>query len=241
MSGKVSIRGFEVDMVGMEEALESFEKLLEGDSLSVIVTANCEILNEAGKNEELAGVIRRASLVIPDGIGLVYAAKIKRHPLRERVTGIDFSRNALERVAKSGKKVFFLGAKPGVAEAAAENLMKEIDGLQITGFRDGYFKPEEEAEVVKEINASAADFLCVALGSPKQELFMERHRDELCCKVGIGLGGSLDVWSGNTMRAPDFYINHGLEWLYRLKTEPWRFKRIAKIPFFLLKVLFDKN
>ena len=241
MSDKVSIRGFEVDMLDMEGALSSFEKLLEGDSLSVVVTANCEILNEAGKNEELAGVIKRAALVIPDGIGLVYAAKIKGYPLDERVTGIDFSRKALDLVAEKGKKVFFLGAKPGVAKAAAENLMQEIEGLQITGWHDGYFKPEEEASVVDEINSSKADFLCVALGSPKQELFMERHRDELCCKVGIGLGGSLDVWSGNTMRAPDFYINHGLEWLYRLITEPWRFKRIAKIPFFLLKVLFDKN
>lgn len=241
MPEKVSIRGFNVDMVGMGEALESFEKLLEGDSLSVVVTANCEILNEAAKNEELAGVIRRASLVIPDGIGLVYASRIKKHPLSERVTGIDFSRNALELVAKKGKKVFFLGAKPGVAEKAAGNLMQEIEGLQITGWHDGYFKPEEEDDIVAEINASGADFLCVALGSPKQELFMERHRGELCCKVGIGLGGSLDVWSGNTMRAPDFYIDHGLEWLYRLKTEPWRFGRIVKIPFFLLKVLFDKN
>lgn len=241
MSDKVSIRGFEVDMLDMEGALSSFEKLLEGDSLSVVVTANCEILNEAGKNEELAGVIKRAALVIPDGIGLVYAAKIKGYPLDERVTGIDFSRKALDLVAEKGKKVFFLGAKPGVAKAAAENLMQEIEGLQITGWHDGYFKPEEEASVVDEINSSKADFLCVALGSPKQELFMERHRDELCCKVGIGLGGSLDVWSGNTMRAPDFYINHGLEWFYRLITEPWRFKRIAKIPFFLLKVLFDKN
>lgn len=241
MPEKVSIRGFEVDMVGMDEALSSFEKLLEGDSLSVVVTANCEILNEAGKNEELAGVIKRAALVIPDGIGLVYAARIKGYPLNERVTGIDFSRNALELVAKKGKKVFFLGAKPGVAQAAAEKLMQEIEGLQITGWHDGYFKPEEEDAVVEEINGAKADFLCVALGSPKQELFMERHRNKLCCKVGIGLGGSLDVWSGNTLRAPDFYIDHGLEWLYRLKTEPWRFKRIAKIPFFLLKVLFDKN
>jgi len=241
MSDKVSIRGFNVDMLGMEDALKSFEKLLAGDSLSIVVTANCEILNEAEKNEELAGVIRRAAMVIPDGIGLVYASRIKKHPLSERVTGIDFARNALDLVAKKGKKVFFLGAKPGVAQAAAEKLMNEIEGLQISGWHDGYFKPEEEAAIVDEINASGADFLCVALGAPKQELFMERHRNELCCKVGVGLGGSLDVWSGNTLRAPDFYIDHGLEWLYRLKTEPWRFKRIARIPLFLVKVLFDKN
>jgi len=241
MDEKVTIRGFELDMYSMEKALLEFEKLLDGDSLSVIVTANCEILDEAGRNEELAGVIKRASMVLPDGIGLVYASKIIGHSLTERVTGIDFTRKALERASAKGKKVFFLGSKPGVAKKAAENVMADIEGLKITGYRDGYFKPEEEADVVKMINESEADFLCVAMGSPKQELFMERHKDELCCKVGIGIGGSMDVWSGNTKRAPEFYQENGLEWFYRMVTEPWRIKRIAKIPLFIAKVIFDKK
>jgi len=136
--------------------------------------------------------------------------------------------------------VFFLGAKPGVAQAAADKLQTEIPGLIVSGCRDGYFKASEEDELIEEINASSADFICVAMGSPKQELFLEKYRDRLAVRVGVGVGGSFDVWSGNTKRAPEFYCNHGLEWFYRLIKEPYRFWRMCKIPVFLIRVLFDK-
>jgi len=171
----------------------------------------------------------------------LYAAKIKGKALKERVTGIDFSYEALKHVAERGMKAYFLGSKPGIAKAAAENMMKEIEGLCVVGARDGYFKPDEELSVVEEINRSGADFLCVALGSPKQELFMNRYKDMLRCKVGVGIGGSLDVWSGNTKRAPEFFIKNNLEWFYRLASEPKRIGRVARIPLFLLKVMFDRN
>jgi N-acetylglucosaminyldiphosphoundecaprenol N-acetyl-beta-D-mannosaminyltransferase len=118
---------------------------------------------------------------------------------------------------------------------AAANLEKEIPGLKIAGFRDGYFKEEEEASVVRQINESGADFLCVALGSPKQEYFVIRHRDMLKVKAAAGLGGSLDIWSGQLNRAPAFYIDHGLEWLYRMIQEPKRLKRLPALPVFLIK------
>lgn len=236
----INILGLRIDRVTMTEALKQFRGMLETDGLSVIVTPNSEILDAALNNAELAKVINEADMVIPDGIGLVYASKMKGMALEERVTGIDFSFNALKIMADLGKSVYFLGSKPGVAEAAARNMMAAIDNLKVSGFHDGYFKPEEECSVVEEINKSGADFLCVALGAPKQELFIDRHRDELKCRVAIGIGGSLDVWSGASTRAPEFYQKHGLEWLYRLISEPKRIGRIARIPVFLLKVLFDK-
>jgi N-acetylglucosaminyldiphosphoundecaprenol N-acetyl-beta-D-mannosaminyltransferase len=119
--------------------------------------------------------------------------------------------------------------------------MAQIPGLSVAGFHDGYFKPEDEAAIVEDINASGADFLLVALGSPKQELFVKRHEKELKPRVAIGVGGSLDVWSGTLKRAPQFYLDHGLEWLYRIAQEPKRIKRTASIPVFLLKVLFSKS
>lgn len=237
---RISILGLPVDTLSMEEALSEFDKLVSGEELSVIITANSIMLEDATRQEELAGIINRAALVIPDGIGLVYASKIKKEALSERVTGIDFCYNALKHCAEQKKKVFFLGAKPGIAQEAANRLMNDIPGLEITGTRDGYFKAEDEADVVEQINASDADFICVAMGSPKQELFLERHRNELKAKVGVGVGGSFDVWSGNTRRAPEFYCKHGLEWFYRLINEPYRFWRMLKIPVFLIRVLFDK-
>ncbi len=232
--------GFGVDKVSMAQAMDCFEELINKDGLSIVVTANPEILNEATKNKELAEVINNADLVTPDGMSLVLLSKVKRDPFEERVTGIDFAFAALKRTAELGKSVFLLGGKPGVADMAAENLKKMIPGLNIAGTNDGYFKPEQDLDIVAKVNESGADFLLVAMGAPRQELFLARHKAELKANVGVGIGGSLDVWSGNTQRAPEFYQKHNIEWLYRLKTEPQRFGRMAKIPVFMLKVIFDR-
>ena len=232
----VKILGVRVDKITKAQALEEFQKLLEGDRCELIVTPNAEIVEKASKTPELRRIINEeAAIVTPDGVGLIYASKLKGDPIQEKVAGIDFAHSAIELCAKLGRSVYLLGSKPGVAEAAAANLEKEIPGLKIAGFRDGYFKDEEESEVVAEINASGADFLCVALGSPKQEYFVIRHRDALKVKAAAGLGGSLDIWSGQLNRAPQFYIDHGLEWLYRMIQEPKRLKRLPALPIFLIK------
>ena len=232
----VKILGVRVDKITKAQALEEFQKLLEGDRCELIVTPNAEIVEKASKTPQLRRIINEeAAIVTPDGVGLIYASKLKGDPIQEKVAGIDFAHSAIELCAKLGRSVYLLGSKPGVAEAAAANLEKEIPGLKIAGFRDGYFKDEEESEVVAEINASGADFLCVALGSPKQEYFVIRHRDALKVKAAAGLGGSLDIWSGQLNRAPKFYIDHGLEWLYRMIQEPKRLKRLPALPIFLIK------
>ena len=232
----VKILGVRVDKTTKAQALEKFQKLLEGDRCELIVTPNAEIVEKASKTPQLRRIINEeAAIVTPDGVGLIYASKLKGDPIQEKVAGIDFAHSAIELCAKLGRSVYLLGSKPGVAEAAAANLEKEIPGLKIAGFRDGYFKDEEESEVVAEINASGADFLCVALGSPKQEYFVIKHRDALKVKAAAGLGGSLDIWSGQLNRAPKFYIDHGLEWLYRMIQEPKRLKRLPALPIFLIK------
>ncbi len=240
MNEKISILGLKVDKITMQEALIRFEEMLQTEGLKFIVTPNSEILEAATKNDELKEIINKADMVIPDGIGLVYASKIKGQPLQERVTGIDFSFNALHTIKALGKTAYFLGGKPGIAEAAADNIRKQIEGLDICGTHDGYFKAEDEDALIGEINSLNPDFLLVALGAPKQEKFIYKYKDKLNCKVAVGVGGSFDVWSGASKRAPQFYQKHGLEWLYRLKSEPQRIGRIAKIPVFLAKVLFDK-
>ena len=232
----VKILGVRVDKITKAQALEEFQKLLEGDRCELIVTPNAEIVEKASKTPQLRRIINEeAAIVTPDGVGLIYASKLKGDPIQEKVAGIDFAHSAIELCAKLGRSVYLLGSKPGVAEAAAANLEKEIPGLKIAGFRDGYFREDEEPSVVAEINASGAYFLCVALGSPKQEYFVIKHRDALKVKAAAGLGGSLDIWSGQLNRAPKFYIDHGLEWLYRMIQEPKRLKRLPALPVFLIK------
>ena len=114
-------------------------------------------------------------------------------------------------------------------------------GLVVAGARNGYFSPQEEEEILEEINRARPDLLCVALGSPKQELFVLKYQKRLQVKAAIGVGGSLDVWSGELKRAPEFYRRHGLEWLYRLMQEPSRYKRMAALPLFMIRVMFSKK
>ena len=241
MSGKLSILGVKVDRVTRKEALEKFAGFMDKEGQSLIVTPNSEIILNADKDPRLKELINNAAMVIPDGIGLVIASKQLGQPLEERVTGIDFAHSALEWCAANDRKVYFLGSKPGIARKAAENMMAEVPGLQIVGARDGYFKAEEEEDVARAIAQTGAEFLCVALGSPKQELFADKYKDILGVKAAVGIGGSLDVWSGTLQRAPEFYCKYGLEWFYRLIQEPSRFKRMAKIPMLFIKVMFSKK
>jgi len=169
-------------------------------------------------------------------------------PLSERVTGVDFLTRILGWLEANDKSVFLLGSKPAneerasVADLAAESMLKKFPNLKIAGTNDGYFKGHEEAALVEKINASGADFLCVALGSPKQEKFIFNHKEEFSnIKAAIGVGGTLDVWAGTVKRAPEFYQKHGLEWLYRFIKEPVRFKRVLQLPVFMIKVIFSRK
>ena len=239
---RVNILGVPVDMVDKEQASAVFAEIFQQPGCSMIVTPNSEIVQNASKDEELRSLIASADLIIPDGIGLVYASKVMGCPLSERVTGIDFLESIIARLAQTGESIFFFGSKPGVADEAADRMKKKYPGLRVAGTQNGYFQPEEEALIVKQINESGAEFLCVALGAPKQERFIAQHRDEFTSVRGaIGVGGSLDVWAGNLKRAPEFYRNHGLEWLYRFIQQPTRFKRMLTLPVFMLRVIFRRG
>ncbi|QIB69137.1 WecB/TagA/CpsF family glycosyltransferase [Aminipila butyrica] len=241
---RIRILDVPVDMVNNEQAMEIFKGLMERPGCDLIVTPNSEIVLNATRDEELKMLIEEAGLIIPDGIGLVYASKIVGEPLRERVTGVDFLNSILAYLEETGKSVYLLGSKPAneerpsVAALAGENMQIKYPKLKIAGTHDGYFKKHQEAELVREINESGADFLCAALGAPKQEKFIYEHRQEFTnIRAGIGVGGSLDVWAGTVKRAPKFYQDHGLEWLYRFAQEPSRYKRMAQLPLFMIKVL----
>ncbi len=241
VAGRITLRGIPLDVLSAEEAGKRMEHLLSEDGCSVVVTPNCEMLYAAEKNAELRSALTRADLAVPDGIGVVKAAKMSGTPLKERLAGIDVCFGALRTCAEKGLGVYFLGGKPGVAEKAAENLRKLIPGLVIAGAADGYFSEAEEADIIQKINDSGAAFLVAGLGSPKQELFMVRNAADLKTKACMGVGGSLDVWSGEAKRAPERMTRSGLEWLYRLAKQPSRIRRMVKIPAYLLLVKFTKK
>ncbi|MDO4373141.1 MAG: WecB/TagA/CpsF family glycosyltransferase [Clostridia bacterium] len=196
-----------------------------------VVTPNAEFAMEAKKNPRFLKILNGSQLVLADGISVIYASKILGTPLRGRVTGVGFAQALCQALAEQGGSLYLLGAKPGVAEQAADKLKAAYPGLKIAGTHDGYFK--DEAPVVEAINAARPDAMLVCLGAPKQEYFMEDHGTQLEVPVMAGLGGSMDVLAGNVRRAPEFFQKAGLEWLYRLGKEPKRIRRMAKLPLYL--------
>ena len=233
---KVNILGVNVDMVTIEQAADKIIGFLGEDKLHSVFTPNAEIIMAAYRDKEFADILNRSELLTADGIGVVYASRILKKPISERAAGYDIACNVLDRIGESGHKLFLFGGKPGVAEQARDNLTQKYPNLNIVGVRNGYFKPEEDAEIVNEINASGADIVFVCLGAPKQEKWIDAQRDNLKVKVAMGIGGSLDVFAGTVLRAPAFFCNHGLEWLYRLYKEPWRIGRMMELPKFAATV-----
>jgi N-acetylglucosaminyldiphosphoundecaprenol N-acetyl-beta-D-mannosaminyltransferase len=219
------------DNITMEEAVGTAMGHIAARSRCRVVTPNAEFALEAKKNPRFLNILNTSQLVLADGISVVLASKIIGDPMQGRVTGVGFAQALAAAMAKEGKSLYLLGAKPGVAEQAAEKLVQTYPGLKIACTHDGYFK--EEGPVVEAINAAKPDALLVCLGAPKQEYFMENHDAELEVPVMAGLGGSMDVLAGNVQRAPEFFQKYGLEWLYRLYKEPQRWKRMIKLPLYL--------
>ena len=228
---RVDILGVPFDNVTMDEAVERAMTMLEEDRPHLVVTPNAEIVQQARGDETFSALIADADLVIPDGVGVIYASRILGRPLKGRVPGWDFAAALMERMAKSGHRLFLLGAKPGVAELAAANLTAAHPGLVICGTHDGYFK--EDGPVVDAIREAKADVVFVCLGAPKQEKWALKNGAATGARLFIGLGGSLDVFSGQVERAPEGWQKAGMEWLYRALKDPVRLKRVAKLPLFL--------
>lgn len=238
MKDKVNILGVWVDMVNIPRASDRIMQFFNEEGLHKVYTPNSEIIMAAYKNDEFRDVLNNAELLTADGIGVVYASKILGKPISERAAGYDIACEVLDRIKGTSRGVFLFGGKPGVAEIAKEKLLERYPGIVISGMRNGYFKPEEEEEIVEEINASGADLVFVCLGAPKQELWIDKYKDKLNAKVAMGVGGSLDVFAGTALRAPEFYCKHGLEWFYRLMKQPSRAGRMLALPKFGLTVLF---
>ena len=235
---RIDVMGVGFDSLTMEEAIDRAKTLMAERRSAYVVTPNPEIVMVCRAQPEAMRAVRAADLVLPDGVGVVYGARILGTPLKSKLPGIDFAQGLMADMAQAGKRVFLLGSKPGVAETAAQRLSERYPGLVIAGTHDGYFK--DDAPVIEAVNAAEPDLLLVCLGAPKQELWMQRNQKQLCVGLMAGLGGSLDVFAGNVKRAPKAFQRLGLEWLYRLLKEPKRIGRMMKLPKFLFACIGRK-
>ena len=222
--------------VTLQEAVDIAMARIRAHQQGYVVTPNPEIVELCRKDDQLRGIVNHAALVLPDGIGIYYGAKILGEPLEGRVPGIEFGESLIAAMAKEGMRLYLLGAKPGFAEKAGRNLCEKYPGVVLAGCHDGYFSDPQE--VVDALNSvGGADVVFVCLGAPKQEKFIAEHMEEIHGTLFCGLGGSLDVFAGEAKRAPEIFIKLGLEWFYRLLCQPSRIGRMMKLPKFLFLVI----
>jgi N-acetylglucosaminyldiphosphoundecaprenol N-acetyl-beta-D-mannosaminyltransferase len=233
----VHILGVRVDDVTPEETLALMDRFVAAGRARQVVTVNPEFVMEAQHNPEFRVTLRESALALPDGVGLLWAARMLGQPLRERVTGSDALPQIARRSAEHGYRLYLLGAAPGVAEAAAARLKRDNPGLCIVGTYAGSPDAAEEEEIVARVRRARPQFLFVAYGAPRQDLWIHRNLRRLGVPVCMGVGGTFDYLAGVVPRAPQWLCGLGLEWLYRLWRQPWRWRRMLTLPRFAGLVL----
>ncbi|MBT2661575.1 WecB/TagA/CpsF family glycosyltransferase [Bacillus sp. ISL-45] len=235
---KENYLGVDVSPYNYEEIIADLRERMKAGLQSTIIAVNPEKVMAAEKNEELRQLINSSTYQIPDGVGILLASKMKGGKISSRVTGVDMMDRLIRFAAEENHKVFLYGAKEEVVTSAKQKLEEKYPALVISGYENGYEKDNDK--IINKINASEAELLFVAMGSPKQELWIRENMGKLNVKVFQGVGGSFDVFSGKVQRAPLFFRKLGIEWLYRLLKEPKRFKRQLALPRFLVKLLGAK-
>lgn len=236
----INLLGVKVNRVTMSGTLGLIREFVASGRPHIIVTADASAIVRAQGDPEFREIVNEADLVTPDGSGIIKGAALLGTPLIERVSGVEIAREMCRMSASEGFSIYFLGAAPGVADLAAENLAKQYPGLHVAGIHDGYFDASSDAEIAALIKASGAQALLVAMGIPRQEKFIRRHMDAMGVCVAMGVGGTFDVFSGRVKRAPVWYQKHGLEWLYRLCQDPKKISKVSSLPIFAAMVLRAK-
>lgn len=237
----VKLFGVKFHKLDEEGAFKRFLYLLNRKRYSMIFTPNPEIVMMAQKDLEYKDILAEGDLVIPDGIGIILASRIKKLGIEKRLPGIELMESILKYCNNAKKSIYLLGSSGENVKTAAENIQEKYPNIIIEGYHDGYFDDAEELKIVDKINEVKPDILFVALGAPKQEKWMYKYRKILNVNVAMGVGGAIDVWSGAVKRAPKIFRKIGLEWFYRIVTNPKRIKRAFLLPKFLLKVLLSRR
>ena len=236
---RINLLGVAVDNMKKEEALRYVQERLSQKRPTRIYTPNPVMIRTAEKHPAFRSVLNSADLNLPDGAGLLLAARLLSLPLSERIAGIDFAESLLALAQEKEYGIFLLGGRPGVAHTAATKLKRRFPNLRICGVQHGYFKEKSAPTIASQIERSGADILLVGLGAPRQEFWIARHMPQ-GLSVAMGVGGSLDVWAGTVCRAPAFLSAIGLEWLWRMIMQPRRAKNLPLMAAFLLSAIAEK-
>lgn len=225
MSKRIHILGSNIDALTMDETIVKVKELIDSKQCIQHVVVNANKINLMKDNKKLREIVNSCPLINVDGQSIVWASKILGKPLPERVSGIDLFLKLVEISEKEGYKLYFFGAKQNVVESTVKIFSVKYPNLKIVGYRDGYFKEEESEKIAKDIKNSGADILFVAFSSPKKEFWIKRYMLIMQVPFAMGVGGSFDVVTGATRRAPVWMQKYGLEWFYRFIQEPMRMWR----------------
>lgn len=221
---------FNKDMKTFMEYIDNFEKVN-------IISGNPEVLFNGLNNSKLKTNFNdRNSVIIPDGVGTVLASKLVKNPVTEKIAGIDVVREVLKKADRENKSIYLVGAEQEVIDECVRKIKIEFPGLTIAGYHNGFFDLNNCDEIVNDIKEKSPYAVFAAMGSPRQEIFIEKIMPIVDAKIFMGVGGVFDIFAGKLKRAPKWMINMGLEWLYRVSKEPVRIKRLASIPKFLALV-----
>lgn len=243
MRDTIRILGIPIDRVTREQAGEITEKLINESkkTCKMIFAPNVEFIMTAQRDKEFFEILQQSDLATPDSIGVIIGAKLQKKSFPERIPGQSYFRKIIELSNEKGYSIYLLGGEPGIAEKAKENLLIKFPNVNIVGTHHGYFDEKEEKEIIKEINEIQPNVLFVALGAPKQEKWIAKHKNELKVDVATGQGGTYDYEAGKIKRAPRIVQKMGIEWLWRLCREPKRIVRQIVLPIYLIKVIFAKD
>ncbi len=221
-----------MDALSLTETTRRICALIASGEGGYVVTLNPEIVMRARRDPGLTRLIRAARLVTADGMGILWALRLAGQPIAERVTGVDLVEALATQAAAQDIPIFLLGAGNGVAQVVAQRLTEQAPGLRIAGVWGGSPRPEDDAQALAQIRLSGARLLLVAYGAPAQEMWIARNLPSLPGVVALGVGGAFDLLAGRIPRAPRWLRDIGLEWLYRLLREFWRWRRMLALPQF---------
>jgi N-acetylglucosaminyldiphosphoundecaprenol N-acetyl-beta-D-mannosaminyltransferase len=232
--------GVRVDTVTFDEVLSRIETFIAEDRPHQLVTVNPEFVMSAQTDAEFRHIINTSALALPDGTGVWWASRRAGQPLPERIPGVDLVERLAALSAQRGYRIYFLGAMPGVADKAVAVLCARYPTLVVAGSFAGSPRREEDEAIVARVRAASPHILLVAYGAPAQDCWIARNLERLKVPVCIGVGGSFDYIAGVHPRAPGWLRSLGLEWLHRLVTQPWRWRRMLALPRFAWRVLWSR-
>ena len=234
-----SLFGYKLENLSFDETKKKMIEFINKDKKAIITPINPEKIMRSFKDDKLKEILLNSNLLLPDGYGIIFASKILKIHIKERITGIDMFEALLDFANENRLSIYFLGTQDEILEKVIERIEKEYPGIEIAGYHNGFFK--EENEVLEDLKDKKFDILFVAMGSPKQEYFIYDNFDKIDAKIFMGVGGSFDVFSGKFKRAPNLIRKLGLEWLYRFILEPRkRFPRVIQLFNFMILVFKER-